>query len=86
MITDEGPTEQGYTWYCNGCPYQTPSHDEAVAHAVTMKTGVFPHLLYERSQPATADGRQANGARRRVATYASGVVQTEVAPPKAAKK
>lgn len=77
---DESPTVQGARWYCNGCPFVTPSKDAAVNHAIQMRDeSPFNHMLYERM----GDG---DIAMRRVAVYASGLLQVEKRPLRKPKK
>lgn len=77
---DESPTVQGGRWFCNACPYSSPSKDQAVEHAIEKRDlDSFNHMLYERIL-------QGGPAIRRIAVYDSGLVQVEKRPVRKTKK
>ena len=80
--TDMSPTKPGHDWCCNACPFKTVSHDEATDHAVdSIKSSPFFHILYERE-----GGDLARPAKRRIVRGVTGMVETQVAPPKVERK
>lgn len=78
-IWDNDPnTEPGYSWACNACPFGTLGYQQMLDHLIEWRDKGMTHMGYERP-----GGSREEPARRRMAIYHGGLIQTQRIPRRA---
>lgn len=77
-VWENEPTQSGYGWFCNACPFETVPAQEMLDHLIKWRDRGMTHMGFERT-------RREDPARRRMAVYHGGLIQAQVIPRRATR-